>query len=272
MAVYLKTEDEINLMRQAGDLVGRTLAEVARHIRPGVTTKQLDTIAETYLRDHGAIPSFKHYPNSKGAPFPASICTSINDTIVHGIPSQSAVLHEGDIISVDCGAEFNGFHGDSCYTFAVGQVSDDIRRLMLTTRQALDEGILAATAGAYLGDIGHAIQQHCEAQGYGVVRELTGHGVGRQLHEEPLVPNYGAPGRGLMLKEGMCIAIEPMITLGQRYIELLPDYWTIRTRDRQAAAHYEHTLVIREGRADILTTFQYIEQAPKADSPTGVTA
>ncbi|MBP3726992.1 MAG: type I methionyl aminopeptidase [Bacteroidaceae bacterium] len=258
MPVFLKTEDEIALMRRAGDLVGQTLGELSHHIRPGVTTRQLDTIAETFIRDHGATPSFKHYPNPKGAPFPASICTSVNDTIVHGIPSDDDVLHEGDIISIDCGACLDGFHGDSCYTFAVGEVSDATHQLLTTTLQALHKGISVAVAGGHLSDIGHAIQHCCEPKGYSIVRELTGHGIGRQMHEAPLVPNYGAQGQGIMLKEGMCIAIDPMIVEGQRYISILPDYWTVRTRDGRRAAHYEHTIAIRRGQPEVLTTFDYI--------------
>ena len=261
MTVFLKTEDEIALMRQAADLVGRTLGELARHIRPGVTTKQLDTIAETFIRDHGCTPSFKNFPNPKGAPFPANICTSVNATVVHGIPSDAETLQEGDIISIDCGVQLNGFHGDSCYTFAVGEVKEEVRQLMIDTREALDEGIRAATAGRHLGDIGYAVQQYCESQGYGIVRELAGHGIGRSMHEDPLVFNYGKVGEGILLKESMCLAIEPMVTLGQRHIQVLPDHWTIRTRDGRPAAHYEHTVAVRRGKAERLTTFEYIEQA-----------
>lgn len=261
MSVFLKTEDEIALMRQAGRLVGQMLGELAKYIRPGVTTKQLDTIAETFLRDHGAVPSFKNYPHPKGTPFPASICTSVNATVVHGIPSDDEMLSEGDIISIDCGAQLNGFHGDSCYTFAVGEVTTEVQQLLHTTRQALDEGISVAVAGRHLGDIGHAVQQCCEPKGYAVVRELTGHGIGRNLHEDPQVTNYGKEGAGILLKDGMCLAIEPMIAQGNRHIHVLPDGWTIRTRDGRLAAHYEHTIVVRKGKAELLTTFDYIEKA-----------
>ena len=261
MKVFLKTEDEIELMRQANQLVGKTLGELARHIKPGVTTLQLDRIADEFIRDHGAIPTFKGFPNPYGGPFPASICTSVNDVVVHGVPNEETVLKDGDIISIDCGTLLNGFCGDSCYTFCVGEVADDVRQLLRTTKEALYKGIEAAQAGHHLGDISDAVQQHCEAQGYGIVRELTGHGIGREMHEDPQVPNYGRRGNGIMLKAGMCIAIEPMVTQGNRAIYLDgTDRWTIRTRDHKPAAHFEHTIAVRQGRADILSTFEEVEQ------------
>lgn len=260
MKIFLKTEDEIDLMRKANHLVGMTLGEIAKHIKPGVTTLQLDTVAEEFIRDHGAEPTFKNFPNPFGKPFPASICTSVNDVVVHGIPDDNTVLKEGDIISVDCGALLEGFNGDSCYTFCVGEVKPEVKKLLEVTKESLYLGIANAVAGKHLGDIGCAVQSCCEAQGYGVVRELTGHGIGRQMHEDPAVPNYGKAGSGILLKEGMCIAIEPMITLGERSVCLMPDRWAIKTRDGKPAAHFEHTVAIRRGKAEILSTFEEIEK------------
>lgn len=259
MKIFLKTEDEIELMRKANQLVGSTLAELGKHIRPGVTTLQLDKIAEEFILDHGAIPTFKNFPNPYGEPFPASICTSVNDVVVHGVPSDEVVLKDGDIISIDCGTLLDGFNGDSAYTFCVGEVSPEVEQLLKTTKESLYIGIEQAVAGKHIGDIGAAVQQHCEAQGYGIVRELTGHGIGREMHEPPQIPNYGRRGNGVMLKAGMCIAIEPMVTLGDRQIWMLPDKWSIVTRDRKPAAHFEHTIAIRRGRAEILSTFEEIE-------------
>ena len=260
MKIYLKTEDEIELMRQANQLVGRTLGELAKHIKPGVTTLQLDKIADEFIRDHGAQPTFKGFPNPYGGPFPASICTSVNDVVVHGVPNAETVLKEGDIISVDCGTLLNGFNGDSAYTFCVGEVTDEVKKLLKTTKESLYLGIENAIAGKHLGDISSAVQEHCEAQKYGIVRELTGHGIGREMHEDPQVPNYGRRGNGVMLKAGMCIAIEPMITMGERSIWLDKDRWTIRTRDGKPAAHFEHTIVVRKGKAEILSSFEEVEQ------------
>ncbi|MBR4926048.1 MAG: type I methionyl aminopeptidase [Prevotella sp.] len=259
MKIFLKTEDEIELMRRANQLVGKTLGELAKHIKPGVTTLQLDKIADEFIRDHGAIPTFKDFPNPYGAPFPASICTSVNDAVVHGVPNNETVLKDGDIISIDCGTLLDGFNGDSAYTFCVGEVSEEVKKLLRTTREALYLGIGNAVAGRHLGDISSAVQEHCEKEGYGVVRELTGHGIGREMHEDPQVPNYGRRGNGVMLKAGMCIAIEPMITMGDRNIYMMPDRWTIRTRDGKPAAHFEHTIAIRQGKAEILSSFDEIE-------------
>lgn len=259
MSIFLKTEDEIELMREANLLVGKTLAEVGRHVKPGVSTLQLDRIAEEFIRDNGAIPTFKGFSSSYGPPFPGSICASVNDVVVHGIPSEDVVLKDGDIISVDCGTLLNGFNGDSCYTFCVGEVSEDIRKLLRVTKESLYKGIEAAQAGRHVGDIGQAVQDYCQAHGYGIVRELTGHGIGREMHEDPAVPNYGKRGAGVMLKAGMCIAIEPMVTMGSREIGILPDRWSIVTRDRRPAAHFEHTIAIRAGKADILSSFEGVE-------------
>ena len=246
-------------MREANQLVGKTLAEVGRHIKPGVTTRHLDKVADEFIRDHGAIPTFKGFPNPYGEPFPAAICTSVNDVVVHGIPSDDVVLHEGDIISVDCGTLLNGYNGDSAYTFMVGEVDEAVKQLLEVTKQSLYLGIEQAVPGKHVGDIGAAIQGHCEAHGYGIVRELTGHGIGKEMHEAPQIPNYGMRGNGVMLKAGMCIAIEPMVTLGNRNIGMLPDRWSIVTRDHQVAAHFEHTIAVRKGKAEVLSTFEEIE-------------
>jgi methionyl aminopeptidase len=259
MKIFLKTEDEIELMRQANQLVGKTLGELAKFIKPGVTTLQLDKVAEEFIRDHGAVPTFKGFPNPYGEPFPGSICTSVNDVVVHGVPNQQTVLKDGDIISVDCGTLLNGFNGDSAYTFCVGEVSDEIKQLLKTTKEALYLGIEAAQAGHHLGDISAAVQDYCERGKYGIVRELTGHGIGREMHEDPPVPNYGRRGNGVLLKAGMCIAIEPMITMGKRDIWLDQDKWSVHTRDGKPAAHFEHTIAIRKGKAEILSSFEEAE-------------
>ena len=263
MKIYLKTEDEIELMRQANQLVGKTLGELAKHIKPGVTTLHLDKVADEFIRDHGAVPTFKGFPNPYGGPFPASICTSVNDVVVHGVPDEKTVLKEGDIISIDCGTLLNGFNGDSCYTFCVGEVSEEVAQLLKVTKEALYLGIQAAQAGHHLGDISAAVQDHCEHHKYGIVRELTGHGIGREMHEDPPVPNYGRRGNGTMLKASMCIAIEPMITMGKRDIWLDEDRWTVRTRDGKPAAHFEHTICIRKGQAEILSSFDEIEKVTR---------
>jgi methionyl aminopeptidase len=258
--IFLKTDEEIELLRQSNLLVGKTLAEVAKLIKPGVTTGQLDRVAEEFIRDNGAIPTFKGYPNPYGGPFPATLCTSVNEQVVHGIPSDDVVLKEGDIVSVDCGTLLNGFCGDSAYTFAVGEIADDVKALLKRTKEALYLGIENAVHGKRLGDIGYAIQTYCEASGYGVVREFVGHGVGHEMHEDPQVPNYGRRGTGTMMKTGLCIAIEPMITLGDRQVIMENDGWTVRTRDRKCAAHFEHTIAVRAGKADILSSFEFVEQ------------
>ena len=256
---YLKTEDEIELLRQSNLLVGKTLAEVAKLVKPGVTTRELDKVAEEFIRDHGATPTFKGFPNQYGEPFPASLCTSVNEQVVHGIPGD-IVLKDGDIVSVDCGTYMNGFCGDSAYTFCVGEVDPEIVKLLKVTKESLYKGIENAVHGKRLGDIGYSIQEYCEAHSYGVVREFVGHGIGKEMHEDPPVPNYGRRGTGTLLKKGMCIAIEPMITMGNRQIVMEEDRWTIRTRDRKCAAHFEHTVAVGVGKADILSSFEFIEQ------------
>ena len=257
--IFLKTEDEIELMRAANLLVGDTLAEIAKMIKPGVTTAQMNSVAEEYIRDHGAVPTFLGFPNPYGGPFPASICTSVNDVVVHGVPNDTP-LEEGDIVSVDCGTLLNGFNGDSCYTFCVGEVSEEVKALLKTTKESLYKGIEAALPGKRIGDIGASVQEHCTKAGYGVVREFVGHGIGREMHEEPPVPNYGRRGNGPMIKNGMCIAIEPMITMGEPAVYMMPDRWTIKTRDGKFAAHYEHTIAIHNGKFDILSSFENIER------------
>ncbi len=262
MQIFLKTEEEIELMRAANLLVGKTLAEIGKAIKPGVTTSQLDKIAEEFIRDHGAEPTFKGFPNPYGSAFPASICTSVNDAVVHGVPDDRP-LQEGDIVSVDCGTLLDGYNGDSCYTFSVGEVSEEVKNLLKTTKEALYIGIEAAQLGRRIGDIGYAVQTHCEAQGYGVVREFVGHGIGKQMHEDPPVPNYGRRGEGKQIRNGLCIAIEPMITMGSPQIGLTEDRWTVKTRDHKPAAHFEHTIAIHHGKVDILSSFKEIEELEK---------
>jgi len=264
--IYLKTEDEIELMRAANQLVAQTLAEVGKAIKPGVTTAQLNHLADEFIRDHGAVPTFKGFPNPCGGPFPGSICTSVNEVVVHGVPSEKTILRDGDIISVDCGTLLNGYNGDSCYTFMVGEVSEEVKRLLRTTKESLYKGIEAAVTGLRIGDISYAVQTHCEAQGYGIVREFVGHGIGREMHEDPQVPNYGRRGQGKQIKNGLCIAIEPMITMGTYEVYMDPDKWTIRTRDGKPAAHFEHTIAIHHGKADILSSFEDIEKMEAAQA------
>lgn len=256
--IYLKTEDEIELLRKANLLVSLTLTEIAKMLKPGVTTRQLDTLAEQVIRDNGASPVFKGFPNPYGPEFPASICASVNNIVVHGVPDDRE-LQDGDILSVDCGTCLDGFCGDSCYTFCVGEVSHEKRQLLKVTKECLYRGIEAALPGRRIGDIGFAVQQHAESHGYGVVRQFIGHGVGRDMHEDPEVPNYGRQGTGKQIKNGMCIAIEPMITMGSREIYMLEDKWSITTQDMQPAAHFEHSVAIHNGRVDILSSFEEIE-------------
>ena len=226
--IFLKTDEEIEFLRISNQIVAKTLAEVAKIIAPGVSTEQLNKVADEFIRDNGAVPGFLGYGG-----FPKSICTSVNDQVVHGIPSESVILKDGDIVSVDCGAFKNGFHGDSAYTFCVGEVDLEIISLLKTTKESLYKGIEQAVEGKRIGDIGYAVQSYCEERGYSVVREMIGHGVGRKLHESPEVPNYGRKGNGIMLKSGMTIAIEPMINLGTRHLVFEKDGWTTRTLDRK---------------------------------------
>ena len=251
--IYLKTAEEIELMRESNRLVGMTLGELSKHIQPGVTTLQLDKIADEFIRDHGATPSFLGYGG-----FPNSICTSVNEHVVHGIPTNDP-LKDGDVISIDCGTSKNGFSGDSAYTFCVGDVSEDIKDLLRATRKSLYLGIEQAIEGNRIGDIGYTIQSYCEKLGYSVVRELVGHGIGRNMHEAPEVPNYGRRGTGPLIKNGLCIAIEPMINMGSKNVVFEKDGWTVRTKDRKPSAHFEHTIAVQNGKADILSTFEFIK-------------
>jgi methionyl aminopeptidase len=259
--IFLKSETEIDKMRTAARLVSRTLAEVAKHIEPGITTGKLDQIAEEYILKNNAKPAFKGY-GPKTNPFPATLCISVNEEVVHGIPGERKLL-EGDIVSIDCGVEKNGYFGDHAYTFMVGECSDEDKLLLKTTLESLYKGIDAAVHGNKTGDIGHAIQEHCEKQGFGVVRDLVGHGIGKDMHEDPSVPNYGKKGRGERLRSGMTLAIEPMITRGTWKVNTEADKWTIITADRSNAAHFEHDVVVREGEAEILSTFDYIAEITK---------
>ena len=253
--IYLKTDEEIELMRVANQLVGKTLGELAKHVAPGVTTLQLDKIAEEFIRDNGATPAFLGYGG-----FPNSNCASVNEHVVHGIPSSKVILRDGDIISIDCGTHINGFTGDSAYTFCVGEVSPEVRHLLKTTKESLYKGIEAAVDGKRVGDIANAIQTYCETRNYSVVRELVGHGCGRNMHEEPEVPNYGRRGCGPLLRSGMCICIEPMINLGSKNVVFENDGWTVRTKDRKPSAHFEHCIAIRPDGPDILSSFKFIEE------------
>ena len=249
-----KTEEEIEVQRKSSLLVGKTLAEVAKLIEPGITTRKLDKVAEEFIRDNNAIPGFKDYNG-----FPNTLCTSVNEQVVHGIPNDKP-LKEGDIVSVDCGVLFEGFYGDSAYTFAIGEISDEIRQLLEVTKKSLLMGLEKAVVGNRVGDIGYTIQKYTESFGYGVVRELVGHGVGKNLHESPEVPNYGRRKAGLKLKQGLVLAIEPMINLGTRDVKQLKDGWTIVTADGKPSAHFEHDVAVRKGKPDVLSTFRYIEE------------
>lgn len=258
MQVIYKTPEQIELIRVSSLLVGDTLAEVASHIRPGITTLELDRIAETFIRDHGAVPAFKGYHG-----FTGSLCISVNAEVVHGIPGKREI-REGDVISVDCGVIKDSYVGDSAYTFALGAVTPVARKLIRVTRECLYRAIEKAITGLRIGDISAAVQDHAEENGFGVVRELVGHGVGLKLHEKPEVPNYGKRGTGMVLKPGMVIAIEPMINAGKRNVRQLNDGWTIVTADMQPSAHFEHTVAIGDGKADVLSSFEKIEKAEAA--------
>ena len=253
--ILLKTKEEVELIRASAQLVGKALAEVGKHVCPGVTTAFLDKIGEQFIRDNGGIPLCKGYEG-----FPSAFCISVNDVVVHGIPSEKVFLNEGDNVSVDCVIELNGYVGDSAYTFTVGGVSAEMQRLLKVTKESLYLGLDRCKEGNRVGDIGNAVQQHCEKNGYSVVRELCGHGVGFKMHESPNVPNYGVPGTGALLKEGMVIAVEPMICMGSKNVKFSQeDGWTCRTKDGKPAAHFEHTVAITKNGPDILSTFEFIE-------------
>jgi len=252
--IYYKTEEEIDLIRNSSLLVAKTHAEIAGLIKPGITTLALDKIAEEFIRDNGGVPAFKGYGG-----FPNTLCMSPNDQVVHGIPNDR-VLEDGEILSVDCGVVMNGYFGDSAFTYEVGEVDAETKQLLKVTKESLYKGIEMAVSGNRIGDIGYAVQKHAESFGYGVVRELVGHGVGKNLHESPEVPNYGRRGRGAKLQEGLVIAIEPMINMGTRKILQHNDGWTITTIDNKPSAHFEHTIVVRKGKAEILSSFEEIEK------------
>ena len=255
--IFYKTEEEIELIRESAQILGKAHGEVAKLVKPGIKTKDLDKIAEEFISDHGAKASFKGYNG-----FPATLCISTNEVVVHGFPSEYE-LKDGDIISIDCGVFYKGFHSDSAYTYPVGEISTETLSLLKATKESLYKGIEEAKFGNRIGDVAFAVQNYVENKGYTVVRELVGHGLGRSLHEGPEVPNYGKRGRGPKLNEGLVIAIEPMVNLGVRNIVQENDGWTIRTRDRKPSAHYEHTIAIFKDRTEILTTHKYIEEVVK---------
>lgn len=249
-----KTEEEILLLKKSSLLVGKTLGEVALHLKPGVTTKKIDDIAEQYIRDNGGIPAFKGYNG-----FPATLCISVNDEVVHGIPGPK-VIKEGDVVSIDCGVILNGYYGDYAYTFIVGESNAITHKLVNVTKEALYKGIEQAVTGNTIGDIGYAIQLHVERNGFSVVRDLVGHGIGQHLHEKPEVPNYGKKGMGMPLPENLVICIEPMINMGTKNVKQDRDGWTIRTKDGKPSAHFEHMVVVRNGKAEVLSTYEFVEQ------------
>lgn len=252
--LYLKTDEEVGLLRESNLLVSKTLAEVASFIKPGITTLYLDKIAEKYIRDNGGVPAFKGYGG-----FPNTLCTSVNEEVVHGIPSKY-ILREGDVVSVDCGVILNGWYGDSAFTFAVGEISGEIKRLLDFTRESLEDGVKEAVAGNRIGDISFAVQSKAESGGYSVVRELVGHGLGKKLHETPEVPNYGKRGTGPKMEKGLVICIEPMINLGKKETIQMRDGWTIKTMDGKPSAHFEYAVAVDKGKADVLTTFKFIDE------------
>ena len=263
--IHIKSLEEIEIQRKSALAVSATLTQVATFLKPGVTTLSIDIMAEAFIRDNGGVPSFKGY-GPKNHAFPFSLCISVNEAIVHGFPSNYE-LRDGDIVSVDCGVYMNGFHGDSAYTFAIGNVAPEVLKLLKVTKESVYKGIEQAAEGNRVGDISYAIEQYTNGQyGYGIVRELVGHGVGRSLHEDPNVPNYGRRGDGKRLKENMVLAIEPMINLGTRNIDQLEDGWTIVTADRKASAHFEHTTWVRKGKGEPLSSFEPIEAAERANS------
>jgi methionyl aminopeptidase len=259
-AITYKTEEEIALLRTSARLVGKTLAEVGKRITPGVSTLDLDNLAEEFIRDNDAIPAFKNYqPKFDDRPFPCSLCVSVNEEVVHGFALQDKILQDGDIVSIDCGVLKNGYYGDSAYTFAVGEISSKKRKLLDVTKTSLLKGIEKAVNGNRLGEVSNAIQKHAELYGFSVVREMVGHGVGTHLHEPPEVPNFGRRRSGPRLKPGMVLAIEPMINMGRRHISIADDGWTVFASDHMPSAHFEHMIAITKGQAEILTTFEFIE-------------
>ncbi len=255
--IYLKTPEEIEKMRNACALVSRTLGEIAKWVVPGVTTNKIESIAREFICDNGGKPSCLGYNG-----FPAAVCYEVNETVVHGFPSNYT-LREGDIIGTDTVVELDGFNGDMCYTFPVGEISEEVLKLCQTTKESLYKGIEVCKEGNRIGDIANAVQSYCEKRGYSVVREMCGHGIGKQMHEAPEVPNYGRRGTGSIIRSGMCLCIEPMINLGSRNIVIERDGWTCRTRDRRPSAHYEHTVAVVDGKPEILTSFDPVSEVLK---------
>lgn len=258
--VTIKTEEEIALIRESSLLVGKTLGEVSKLVEPGASTLKLDQIAEEFIRDHGGIPAFKDYKQSlTDDPFPFTLCVSSNEEVVHGMPGKEKYLQDGDIVSIDCGVYMNGYYGDCAFTFAVGNVNSKKQRLRRITQESLYKGLENAVAGKRLGDLSYAIQYHVERHGFSIVREMVGHGIGQNLHEPPEVPNYGRKRSGLVLEEGMVLAVEPMVNLGRRRIKYGDDGWTIKTSDGSPSAHFEHTIVVRQNQCEILSSHDFIE-------------
>lgn len=256
MGIYTKTE-EVEILKANGQLVSKTLGAIAPYVKEGITTNKLDKIAEEFIRDHGAVPGFLGYNK-----YPKTLCTSINSEVVHGIPSDN-VLRDGDIVSIDCGTKWNGFYGDSAYTFAIGNVPDEVKQLLRITRESLFLAIEMAVEGNRMGDVGFTVQQHCEKNQLSVVREMVGHGLGQKLHESPEVPNYGKRGQGSKLQNGLVICIEPMINLGRKEIVQDKDGWTIRTKDNKPSAHFELTVIVRKGKPEVISSFDFIEKEYK---------
>lgn len=251
--MIIRTQEELFFIKQSSLLVGKTLGEVTKHLQPGISLKSIDRVAEEFIRDNGGEPAFKGYRG-----FPSTLCISVNDVVVHGIPGN-AEIREGDLVTVDCGVKFNGMFGDYAYTFAVGEVKTEILRLIKTTRESLDIGVTKALTGNTTGDIGYAIHQYIEKSGYSVVRELVGHGIGNMLHDKPEVPNYGKKGQGSKLEDGMVLCIEPMINMGRKQVYQSGDGWTIRTSDGKPSAHFEHMVIVRHVHPEVLSTYEYIE-------------
>jgi methionyl aminopeptidase len=249
--IHIKSKREIDLMRDAGRILDSTRTMLAGHIRPGITTAELDRLADRHIRALGGIPSFKGYNG-----FPGSICTSVNQTVVHGIPSEKTILQDGDIVTIDIGVNFKGYHADSAKTYPVGDVTPDVMKLLEVTRAALDAGLAAVRPGNRVSDISHAVESFVKPFGYGIVEDFTGHGIGRTLHEDPYVPNFGPPGKGAVLKPGMTFCVEPMLNMGTKHVVVLKDNWTTVTADRKPSAHEEHMVVVTEDGYEILTAFE----------------
>lgn len=256
--VLIKSKEEIDLIKQSCKLVSETLAFLSQNLQPGISTLKLDSLAEEFIRDHNAIPAFKNYkPDSDHNPYPYTLCASLNDEVVHGMPSSKTILRDGDVLSIDCGVLLNGYYGDSAYTYAIGEIAAEKMKLLRVTCEALYKGIDYSKEGNRIGDVSYAIQRHVESNGFSVVKEMVGHGIGKSLHEPPQIPNFGVKGKGLMLEEGMVLAIEPIVNSGLASIYRKNDGWTMVTRDRSISAHYEHTVLVKKDEAEILTSFEF---------------